>query len=121
MKIRFLEKIEIQYAVGLDKNMKPVLDTEVVEKGEEFEMDVYNFGATEPGGHFPDKNYVQLVDVAEHITEYIPTSSFEILEGRQEYDEAFEDSLKEAIEDAEEQQRRDEKKGLYPSVEDPAN
>jgi hypothetical protein len=100
MKIRFLEKIEIQYAVGLDKNMKPVLDTEVVEKGEEFEMDVYNFGATEPGGHFPDKNYVQLVDVAEHITEYIPTSSFEILEGQDEFDQAFAEALEESKEKA---------------------
>ena len=100
MKIRFLEKIEIQFAVGLDENMNPVLDTEVLEKGAEFEMSVYNFGATEPGGHIPDKNYVQLMDVSEQVTEYIPTSSFEILEGQEEFDQAFAEALEESKEKA---------------------
>ena len=106
MKIRFIKACEVELAVGSDKDGEPVFETEVFNIGEVHEVDVIDFATTadpNPGGNgfVPNKNWPQLEFGDGSVSTGIPLECFEIIEGQDEFDRAFQDAISEdAVDDA---------------------
>ena len=106
MKIRFIKACEVEIAVGSDEEGEPIFETETFEVGEVHEVDVVDFGLrADPklggNGFVPDKNWPQLEFGDGSVSTGIPLEIFEIIEGQDEFDKAFEDAISEdAVDDA---------------------
>ena len=106
MKIRFIKACEVELAVGSDKDGEPVFETGVFNIGEVHEVDVVDFATTadpNPGGNgfVPNKNWPQLEFGDGSVSTGIPLECFEIIEGQDEFDKAFQDAISEdAVDDA---------------------
>ena len=106
MKIRFIKACEVELAVGSDKDGEPVFETEVFNIGEVHEVDVVDFATTadpNPGGNgfVPNRNWPQLEFGDGSVSTGIPLECFEIIEGQDEFDKAFQDAISEdAVDDA---------------------
>lgn len=106
MKIRFINDYQTELAVGTDGDGEPIFETETFKAGEVHEVDIVEFATRmdpKPGGNgfVPDKNLPQLQFGDGSVSTAIPLDAFEILEGQDEFDKAFQDALSEdAVEDA---------------------
>ena len=106
MKIRIVKACEIEVAVGTDRHGEPIFEVESFAVGEIHDVDVVDFAMTadpNPGGNgfVPNKNWPQLEFGDGTVTTGVPLECFEILEGQDEFDKAFQDALSEdAVEDA---------------------
>ncbi|MCK9433703.1 MAG: hypothetical protein M0R32_02505 [Candidatus Cloacimonetes bacterium] len=123
MKIRFIKACEVDMAVGTGKDGEPVFETEAFKVGEEFDVDVVDFATTadpNPGGNgfIPNRNWPQLEFGDGSISTGIPLECFEIIEGQEEFDKAFEDAISEdAVDDAVIDANEEEKSGEFQDLE----
>lgn len=106
MKIRFLRWCQVEVAVDTDPNGEPIFETDEYDAGEEVEVDVVDFGMTAdpmPGGNgfMPNKNWPQFQLADGSVTTGIHLDDIRILEGQEEFDQAFQEALStDKVEDA---------------------
>ena len=123
MKIRFIKACEVDLAVGTDPEGEPVFEKEVFEVGEVHEVDVVDFATTadpNPGGNgfVPNKNWPQFEFGDGSVSMGIPLEVFEIIEGQDEFDQAFKDALSDdAVDDAVIDAKKEEDSGELQDLE----
>ncbi len=123
MKIRFINDYQTELAVGTDGDGEPIFETETFKAGEVQEVDVVEFATRmdpKPGGNglVPDKNLPQLQFGDGSVSTAIPLDAFEILEGQDEFDEAWAGAVSEdAVDDAVIDAKEEEKAGEFQDLE----
>ena len=103
MKIRFIKACEVDMAVGNDRKGDPVFETRGFEVGDIHYVEVVDFATTfskGSNGTSPNKDWPQFEFENGNISSAIATELFEILEGQDEFDQAFAEALEESKEKA---------------------
>ena len=122
MKIRFTRWCQVETAVDTKPNGEPIFETDEYDAGEEIEVEVINFGMTAdpmPGGNgfMPNKNWPQFQFADGSVTTGIHLDDIRILEGQDEFDEAWAGAVSaDAVDDAVVEAQKEEEQGTLQNL-----